>query len=190
MNLKNHTLLWTFTASYFVLVFVNIHLSFLAFFCLITPFVLLWKDRRKTWCQYYCPRASFFTRMTAKKASDKPIPRWLFSPKVKQGVVYYFLFNLMIMAASTTQVALGKMAPMLMPRFLILFPIPVTLPQLLTWNMPIWSTHLAYRLLSMMLTTTIIGLYLGFKYRSRSWCAICPVATLSDQALQKQAEKV
>lgn len=189
MTLKNNRWLWTFTAAYFVMVFVNIHLSLLAFICLITPFILLWRDHKKTWCQSYCPRASFLSRFSFNRIHAKPIPAWLISTKVKNLVVYYFIFNLMLMTLSTTMVALGRMWPMLIPRFLILFPIPVSLPQLTSWPMPLWVTHLSFRLLSMMMTTTLIGLFLAFRYRPRTWCAICPVATLSDQSLESGHQK-
>lgn len=188
MNLKNNRWLWTFTAAYFVLAFVNIHFSFLAFICLITPFILLWRDRKKTWCQSYCPRASFLSQLSFNRSGAKSIPLWLTSAKTKNLVVNYFIFNLTIMTMSTTMVALGKMQPMLIPRFLILFPIPVQLPQLIEFIMPLWATHLSYRLFSMMMTTTLIGLFLAYRYRPRTWCAICPVATLSDQVIAKKPQ--
>jgi uncharacterized membrane protein YciS (DUF1049 family) len=73
----------------------------------------------------------------------------------------------------------------LIPRFLIVVPIPIRLPQLITFGAPVWLTHLSFRLLSMMLTTTVVGLILAWVYRGRTWCAICPISTLSDQALAK-----
>lgn len=188
MYLKNNRWLWIFTAAYFVLAFVNIQFGLLAILCMITPFILLWRDRRKTWCQAYCPRASLLTRFSPQKTKASPVPKWLTSDRTKRYIVNYFIFNITIMMLSTTMVALGKMAPMLMPRFMILFPIPTELPQLIVLSTPAWLMHLSYRLFSMMMTTTVVGLILAWLYRSRTWCAICPIATLSDQALQ-QASK-
>jgi len=37
----------------------------------------------------------------------------------------------------------------------------------------------------MMMTSTTVGIILAILYRNRTWCAICPVATLSDQYLAK-----
>jgi len=65
----------------------------------------------------------------------------------------------------------------------------------LSWNMPNllhigvlpgWAVHLGFRVYSMMLTTTIIGLLLSFIYKAKTWCAICPMGTLSSMALRKQ----
>jgi len=60
-------------------------------------------------------------------------------------VVRYFTLNLFFATMSTIMVALGRMAPMLIPRFLILFPIDVILPQLISLDLPLWLTHLSYR---------------------------------------------
>ncbi len=186
MPLKNSTMLWLFTLGYFLLVFMNIHLALLAMLCMTLPFVLLWRDRRKTWCQSYCPRASFLSRFSlGKRQANKPVPTWLLSSKTRRWVVNYFFINLFFVVMSTIQVALGRMRPMLIPRFLILVPIPVQLPQLIEIAAPAWLTHLSFRLLSMMFTTTVIGLALAWLYRGRTWCAICPISTLSDQALAK-----
>lgn len=189
MSLKNSTLLWAYTVGYFLLVFANIHLALLAMLCMTLPFFLLWRDRRKTWCQSYCPRASFLNRFSPGKSRvSKPMPQWLLSSHAKRWVVNYFILNLFFVVMSTIQVALGRMRPMLIPRFLILVPIPVQLPQLFSFAAPVWLTHLSFRLLSMMMTTTVIGLVLAWLYRGRSWCAICPISTLSDQALAKGKE--
>lgn len=48
-----------------------------------------------------------------------------------------------------------------------------------------WLTHLSYRFYSMMMTTTLIGLVLAMVYKPRTWCTICPIATVSDVILKK-----
>jgi len=51
---------------------------------------------------------------------------------------------------------------------------------------PGWVVHLGFRAYSMMVTTTIIGLLVGYLYRPKSWCVICPMGTLSSLALRNQ----
>ncbi|MBU3113454.1 4Fe-4S binding protein [Clostridium lacusfryxellense] len=70
-------------------------------------------------------------------------------------------------------------------RFMLAFQIPMNMPQLLNISsIPNWAVHLSFRAYSMMLTTTAIGLILGFIYRPRTWCTICPVNTISDIAIK------
>ena len=45
---------------FFTLGFFNILFAWFGFVCLILPFILLAKNKRKTWCQDYCPRANLF----------------------------------------------------------------------------------------------------------------------------------
>ena len=178
--------LWLFTAAYFIFVFVNIHLALLALICFTLPVYFLLRDQKKSWCLSYCPRASLLMKVPRSKNQPlRPIPAWLVSEKARQWVVRYFTLNLFFATMSTIMVALGRMAPMLIPRFLILIPIDVILPQLISLDLPLWLTHLSYRFLSMMMTSTLVGISLAIRYRNRTWCAICPVATLSDQYLAK-----
>ncbi len=178
--------LWLFTAAYFILIFVNIHLALLALICFSLPVYFLLRDQKKSWCQLYCPRASLLMKIPRSKNQPlRPIPAWLIGKKARQWVVRYFILNLSFIMMSTIMVALGRMAPMLIPRFLILFPFNVTLPQLVSLDLPVWLTHLSFRFLSMMMTSTTVGIILAILYRNRTWCAICPIATLSDQYLAK-----
>jgi len=56
--------------------------------------------------------------------------------------------------------------------------------------LPDWVVHLGFRVYSMMFTTTIIGLLLGYLYRARTWCAICPMGALSSLALREKPPSV
>ncbi|MDD2457846.1 MAG: hypothetical protein PHQ83_05010 [Eubacteriales bacterium] len=182
--------LWLFTAAYFILVFVNIHLALLAIICFTLPVYFLLRDQKKSWCQSYCPRASFLMKVPRSKNQPlRPIPAWLISEKTRQWVVRYFAMNLFFATMSTLMVVVGRMAPMLIPRFLILFPVNVNLPQLISLDLPLWLTHLSFRFLSMMMTSTLVGVALAILYRNRTWCAICPVATLSDQYLEQSSSE-
>ncbi len=59
--MRNHKLLFLFTVTFFVLGFINIHFSLFGILCMTLPIVFLLKDRKKTWCQGYCPRSSLYT---------------------------------------------------------------------------------------------------------------------------------
>lgn len=80
----------------------------------------------------------------------------------------------------------GRINAMETVRFMIAFQLPWNMPQLLNINfIPSWAIHLSFRVYSMMFTTTVIGLLLGFLYKPRTWCTVCPVNTISDIAINK-----
>ena len=179
--------LYIVTILFFILGFFNIIFAWLGFACMIIPFILLVKDGKKTWCQNYCPRASLFTVLFKNKSGQGIVaPRWLKSPKAKEFLLYYFGFNFFILFMSTLMVFMGRMEAMEKIRFMIAFQLPWNMPQLLNIStMPNWVVHLSFRVYSMMFTTTVMGMVLGFIYRPRTWCTICPVNTILDIAIKK-----
>jgi len=174
-----------FTILFFVLGIFNLLFAYLGFICMITPFILLLRDRKKTWCQRYCPRASLFDVLfTGRSLTGRPAPRFLTGRLVRNGFLVFFLINLFMLTMSTIMVSLGRVAAMEHLRFLIAFRLPFTVPQLIGMPVvPAWVLHLSFRITSMMMSTTVIGLLLGWIYRPRTWCAVCPIGTLSDKAL-------
>jgi len=158
---------------------------------MILPIVLLFRDRKKTWCQGYCPRASLFTTLfQGRSITGKPAPKWITKGKTKWFVLAYFGINLLLLTMSTIMVFKGRVEPMEYLRFTIAFRIPWEVPQLLSVG-PVanWALHLSYRVYSMMLTTTIMGLVLGWIYLPRTWCTICPINTISDLSLNNMKQK-
>jgi|LGVF01.2.fsa_nt_gb hypothetical protein len=150
------------------------------------PFIFLWRYQKKTWCQQYCPRSSLYSicGKSIKNFSFKT-PQIFIKGKLKWFMLGYFSISLFIITLSTIMVFSGN-PPMDYLRFLIFIPIPIEFPQLITFpNIPSWITHLSYRIYSMMLTTTVLGLILAVLFKPRTWCTICPIATLSDCYLKK-----
>ncbi len=171
--------LWVITVLFFSLGFVHIGFSLLGLFCMGFPFALYLKSGEKLWCKKYCPRASLFLRILHKISLKKPLLKGFTKQNVKTGVLIYFGINVFFATMSTIMVSLGRVAPIDYVRFLIVFPIPVAFPQLLQFTISPWLLHLSYRIYSMMLTSTTIGLILGFLYVPRAWCVICPIQTLT-----------
>jgi hypothetical protein len=179
--------LYIFTILLFTLGFLNMIFAWLGFACMTIPFFLLARDKKKTWCQGYCPRANLFTTLfQGRSLTGKAAPKWLIGKKAKTIVLIYFSFNLFILFMSTMMVIRGRMDAMEKVRFMIAFQLPWNMPQLLDIGfIPNWVVHLSFRVYSMMLTSTVLGLILGWMYRPRTWCAICPVNTISDIAFKK-----
>lgn len=184
--------LYGITLVFFILGFFNIIFAWLGLACLLIPFILLFKDRKKTWCQGYCPRASLYQRLLkGRSLTGKRTPDWMNRGKAKWIMLGYFCLNLFVLTMSTIMVFSGRMAPMERIRFLIAFQLPWQIPQLLDLgSFPTWASHLSFRIYSMMFTTTVLGLIIGWIYMPRSWCTICPINTLSDTALNGMNRKL
>lgn len=172
---------------FFALGFFNIIFAWLGMACLILPFILLFRDKKKTWCQIYCPRANLFTVLFKNRSiTGKAGPVWLIKGNVKWVVLIYFCFNLFVLVMSTLMVILGNIEPVEKIRFLIAFQLPWDIAQVISIiGVPDWAIHLSFRIYSMMFSTTAIGLLLAWLYKPKTWCSICPVNTLSDMALKK-----
>lgn len=182
---KNYSFI--ITILFFALGFFNIIFAWLGFACLLLPFVFIVKDRRKTWCQEYCPRAGLFgVLFRSRSLTGKAGPNWLIRGKAKWIIFIYIIFNLFVLTMSTVMVSSGRREPMEMVRFLIAFKLPWEMPQLLDIaSIPGWAVHLSYRVYSMMLTTTVLGLLLAWIFRPRTWCTVCPINTVSNLMLNK-----
>lgn len=185
---KNWTnYLFAITILFFTLGFFNIIFAWFGFLCIILPFVFLFKDRKKTWCQKYCPRANLFkTLFQGRSLTGKPGPKWFVDGKAKWVMLIYFMFNFFVLIMSTIMVFMGRRGPIEKVRFLIAFQLPWDIPQFLNLGVfPEWAVHLSFRVYSMMFTTTMLGLILAWVFLPRTWCTICPINTLCDISLKK-----
>lgn len=174
--------LFLITLLYFGLGFISILFGLLAFVCMGIPFILLARHKKKLWCSSYCPRASLLMR-TGTRKKTRAIPRQFSSGKLKTVMLWYFGLNLLFITGSTIQVATGNMVSMEYVRLFIAIPL-VPLPQLIPIEANSALLHLSYRLYSMMLSSTLLGIVLSRIYRPRIWCAICPVGTVSNALLK------
>jgi len=151
------------------------------------PFILLLRNKRKTWCEGYCPRAHLYTKLgkLTSKYSHKT-PRFFSKGNMKWIMLGYFGISLFFVIMTTIRVATGLMPSMNYLRMLIVFPLSKGMFQLVEFEtiMP-WITHLSYRFYSMMMTTTLLGLILALIYKPRTWCTIFPIATLSNVYIKR-----
>lgn len=179
--------LYLITILFFVLGLFNIIFAWLGFICMIMPFILLLRDKKKTWCQKYCPRAGLYTVLfKGRSKTGKAAPKWLIKGHTKTIMLIYFSVNLFILLISTYMVFKGRIDAVDRVRFMLVFRLPWEIPQALSIGfIPDWAIHLSFRIYSMMFTTTTLGLILGWLYKPRTWCTICPINTLSDMSLKK-----
>jgi hypothetical protein len=181
---KRYPSLFLITIIYFALAFVHIGLALAALICMGIPLILATLIRRKVWCSYYCPR-SFWFDLLGKFSRKRNAPKWLVSLGMRKIVLIYFTINLFFITMSSIMVGIGRIDPMDIIRFFIVIPTTWQLPQLLdSSNLPPVLLHLSYRLYSVMLSSTIAGTLMALLYRPRSWCAICPINTLTGSMLK------
>lgn len=176
-NIQNQ--IFAVTLLFFVLGFIHISFSIVGFLCFIVPFIQYYKYKDKIWCKYVCPRAGYFNQVISKLNIGLKPPKFFSRLGVKKAVVIYFGANLFFVMMSTIMVSIGRIEPIEQIRFLILFPLPFNMPQLIDLLVMPPFTHLGYRVYSMMFSSVIIGSVLGIIYRPRTWCSICPVSTLT-----------
>jgi len=172
---------WLFlgTLLFFGLSLINISFALVGVICMVLPFMMRLTARDKLWCKGYCPRASLFSKVLKPISLGIKAPDWLYTDKTKQLVLRLFCINLFFASMSTMMVFFGRIEPMNYVRFLMAFVVPIQLPQFITLNLPPFIIHFSYRIFSIMFTSSIIGIIIGILYRPRSWCAICPVQTLT-----------
>ncbi len=185
---KNHqNIFFIFTVIFFILGILNIAFASVGIICILTPIILFAVYKERIWCKYYCPRAGFFTKVLSKISLKRKLPKFFTGKKLIEGVIIYFGVNLLFITMSTIMVSLGRIAPIEQIRFLIFFGLPITLPQLVSISAPLWLVHFGYRMYSVMFTSIVIGLVLGFIYMPRAWCVICPIKTITSN--KKKAER-
>ena len=176
--------LYIVTLLFFALGLVNMFFAWLGLICFALPFVLLIKNKHKTWCSTYCPRASLFNRLLSRISRHTNPPRWLVGKDARDYVLIYFGVNLFVAILSTVMVFKGRVDALDSLRLLMVWQVPWEVPQLLDLpGIPPWSVHATFRIYSIFLTSTLVGLLLGLLFKPRTWCAICPVGTVSSKYL-------
>jgi len=177
--------LYLITIIFFALGLFNILFAWAGLICFILPFILLYKNKKKVWCQSYCPRASLLKKVNGNKKKPMPTPKLLRKKGFKDFVLLYFAINLFFAFMSTIMVLVGNISAIDKIRLFILFQLPWEIPQVIqVAGVDSWWIHAAFRVYSIMLSSTLVGLILGYFYKPRTWCGICPVSTLSDRILK------
>lgn len=172
--------LYFITLLYFALGFVSIYFALTAILCMTIPFLLLAKHEKKVWCYYYCPRASLTTLMGTRRSRWRQLPPMFTDGFLRKLLLWYFGLNLLFITGSTIQIAMGRMPAMPYIRLFIAIPL-FPMPQLIELAGSDWLIHLSYRLYSMMLSSTILGIVFARIWRPRAWCAVCPAGNLSNK---------
>ncbi|HIX30071.1 MAG TPA: 4Fe-4S binding protein [Candidatus Blautia stercoravium] len=172
--------LWIWTIVYFVLGFFNILFAWLGMIDFLVPVVLAVFGGNKWFCNHFCGRGQLFTKLGAgcKCSRNKPAPRWLSSGWFRYGFLIFFLAMFGNMLFQTYMVAGGARSLKEVIQLFWTFRVP--------WGwtytagmVPDWAAQFSFGFYSLMLTSTIIGFFVMFLYKPRTWCTFCPMGTMT-----------
>ena len=190
MNKKKwYDYLWIFSTLHLILGFFNILFAWLGLICFITPLAISLINGKKTYCNKYCGRGQLFMLLGGRfgLSRKKNTPKWLISPWFRYGFLTFFLTMFLMMLWNTYLVFAGADLKQTVTLFWT-FKVP--------WH---WAYHgtlfsegvaqFAFGFYSMMLTSTLLGFIAMILFKPRSWCAFCPMGTMTQTICKIKSHK-
>ena len=190
MNKKKwYDYLWIFSTLHLILGFFNILFAWLGLICFITPLAISLINGKKTYCNKYCGRCQLFMLLGGRfgLSRKKNTPKWLISPWFRYGFLTFFLTMFVMMLWNTYLVFAGADLKQTVTLFWT-FKVP--------WH---WAYHgtlfsegiaqFAFGFYSMMLTSTLLGFIAMILFKPRSWCAFCPMGTMTQTICKIKSHK-
>ena len=189
MKKKWNDYLWIWTIIYFSLGFFNILFAWLGLIDFLVPLFIAIFGGGKAFCNRYCGRGQLFTQIGCLGCSrKKQAPRFLASKWFRYGFLVFFLTMFGVMLFQTYLVAAG--AESLREALKLLWTIRV--PWGWTYEagtVSDWAAQFAFGFYSMMLTSTIIGLFVMALFKPRTWCTFCPMGTMTQMICKIKAKE-
>jgi len=170
--------LWIASASYLVLGFLNILFAWLGMICFILPLGIAIFKGNKAYCNTYCGRSKLFNLLGDRFRLSRNVkpPMFLSSAWFRYGFLAFFMTMFGLMLYTTYLVFAGA-------------PLREVVTLLWTFKLPWhWTdtsmvapaiAQFAFGFYSVMLTSTVLGLLTMLLFRPRSWCAYCPMGTMT-----------
>ena len=177
--------LWIWSIVYFALGFFNILFAWLGLIDFILPLLIAVFGGNKFFCSHMCGRGQLLHLLptVVKCSRRKPTPRWMVSKWFRYGFLTFFMAMFGSMVWQTIQVFRGAANLKQVVKLFWTFKVP--------WHWaytvgsaPDWAAQFAFGFYSLMLTSTLIGLIAMVLYRPRTWCAFCPMGTMTQGICQ------
>ena len=172
--------LWVYAIIYFALGFFNILFAWLGMIDFLLPLFLAIFGGNKFFCNHLCGRGQLFSKLgTDLKCSRcKPTPRWMSSKWFRYGFLLFFLTMFGNMVFQTYLVAAGAASLREAIKLFWTFRVP--------WGWAYtagtvtdWVAQFSFGFYSLMLTSLLLGLIVMVLYKPRTWCAFCPMGTIT-----------
>lgn len=181
--------LWIWSIIYFALGFFNILFAWLGMIDFLLPLAIAVFGGNKWFCNNLCGRGQLFSLLGGKIGCSmgRPTPKWMYSKWFRYGFLIFFLTMFGNMVFQTYLVFAGVNS--LREAIKLFWTIRVPWGWTYTAGMvPDWAAQFSFGFYSLMLTSLLIGLIVMFFFKPRSWCAFCPMGTMT-QAVCKLKSK-
>ena len=188
---KWYDFLWIWSIVYFALGFFNILFAWLGMIDFLVPLFFAIFAGNKHFCNRYCGRGQLFSVLGSKLSRGKTTPRALSSKWFRYGFLAFFLVMFGNMVFQTYLVATGANSLRQAVKLFWTIRVPWKwaysgfLPQNLEW-----IAQFSYGFYSIMLTSTLIGLIVMLFFKPRSWCAFCPMGTMTQSICKIKARNL
>ncbi len=188
---KWYDFLWIWSIVYFALGFFNILFAWLGMIDFLVPLFFAIFAGNKHFCNRYCGRGQLFSVLGSKLSRGKTTPRALSSKLFRYGFLAFFLAMFGNMVFQTYLVATGANSLRQAVKLFWTIRVPWKwaysgfLPQNLEW-----IAQFSYGFYSIMLTSTLIGLIVMLFFKPRSWCAFCPMGTMTQSICKIKARNL
>ena len=182
--------LWIWTILYFALGFFNILFAWLGMIDFLVPLMIAIVGGNKAFCNRYCGRSQLLDKLGkgCKCSRNKPTPRWISSKWFRYGFLIFFLTMFGIMVFNTYLVAAGAENLREAIKLFWTFRVP--------WGwtytagtVPDWIAQYAFGFYSIMLTSTLFGLIVMVLFKPRTWCAFCPMGSMTQLICKIKAKE-
>lgn len=172
--------LWIWSIVFFALGFFNILFAWLGMIDFLLPLALAAFGGNKLFCNHLCGRGQLFALLGGKLhcSRGRPTPRWMASKWFRYGFLIFFLAMFGNMVFQTYLVFAG--AASLREVIKLFWTIRVPWGWTYTAGLvPSWVAQFSFGFYSLMLTSLLLGLIVMVLFRPRTWCAFCPMGTMT-----------
>jgi hypothetical protein len=190
MRKRWYDYLWIWSILFFALGFFNILFAWLGLIDFLVPLLFAIIGGNKMFCNRYCGRGQLFSVLggTLKFSRNKKVPGWLSSKWFRYGFLAFFLAMFGNMLFQTWLVARG--ANSLTEAIQLFWTLKLPWDWAYTAGMvPDWVAKFSFGFYSLMLTSTLIGLIVMALYKPRTWCAFCPMGTMTQGICKIKRDK-
>ena len=172
--------LWIWSIVYFALGFYNILFAWLGMIDFLLPIILAAFGGNKFFCNHLCGRGQLYCKLGGdlKCSLNKPTPKWMAAKWFRYGFLIFFLAMFGSIVFQTYLVAGGAENLQEAIKLFWTFRVP--------WGwtysgsiFPDWVAQFSFAFYSLMLTSLLIGLIVMIFFKPRTWCAFCPMGTMT-----------
>ena len=188
MKKKWYDFLWIWSIIYFSLGFFNILFAWLGMIDFLVPLFIAIIGGNKAFCNHFCGRGQLFTVLGdgLKCSGNKATPRWMYSKIFRYGFLIFFMSMFGIMVFNTWLVGSGAESLSETIKLFWTFNVPWE------WTysagmVPDWVAQYSFGFYGLMLTSLLLGLIMMLIFKPRTWCAFCPMGTMTQGICQLRA---